>query len=57
MDPAFWLDPVLSGCAALCVVVLTYGAWLSVVDALAPLREWLLRRLRASQQVGEREEV
>jgi len=45
---AFWLDNVLSGCAALSAVVLIYGAWLCVWDMLDPLREWFLRRLRAA---------
>ena len=58
MDAKFWLDHVLSACAALCGIVLLYGAWLSVSDLVEALREWLARRLRAgaAQTVAKEKE-
>ena len=46
MDATFWLDNLLSACAALCGVVLLYGAWLCVTDLVDELRDWVARRLR-----------
>ena len=53
MDQSFWLDNVLAACTALSALVLVYGCWLCVGDAVMKLLDWLPGRSQKKSRPAE----